>query len=276
MIVKSKSRIFTPTKTYDFPVKLLPLKTDNGIVVDRKAVYRSDLKKVIAVVGSKYKLIPHKQVLKQIEENLPVVLSTRKVEVCKAGAFLFANYESNKIAPVEPRKGDIVKFGIQIINSYNGRLPVAMRLYAVRLVCTNGLTAPKSVSTLSVKHMSGANIIEARKEFDKKIVEFVKYSKIWTTWAHTKPSKIKMEEFLKARLSKGGQEIVRSKFKAQQDDTVWGFYNALTWYGTHVIKSRGLKGVDVPQANTRIKELALHQFAFDQDVMSRFYHINWN
>lgn len=265
----------TKTKKYDFPVSLLPLKTSNGIEVPNQAVYRSDTKKVIAVVGGDYHLIRHKKVIDDLESELPIITGTKKIQLCKDGAYLFVNYESNKIEPVEPRKGDIVKFGIQIFNSYNGRIPLGMRLYALRLKCLNGMTSPQNISALHVRHLEGANIVGAREEFIKKITEFQKFAPVWTKWAHTKAPKGRVDTFLKQHLNKGAKEIVEAKYQSEQDDTLWGVFNALTYFGTHVVQVRGSKDRK-PEEVGKLDDLAKKQFSFDRNVVEKFYKYNWN
>ncbi len=261
---------------YDFPVSLLPLKTANGITVPNRAVYRSDTKKVIAVVGADYHLISHKKVLDQLEGTLPILTGTRKISLCKQGNYMFANYESNKIDSAEPRKGDIVKFGIQIFNSYNGRLPLGMRLYALRLKCLNGMTSPQSISSLHVRHIEGANIVGAREVFMKKIEAFQKFSPIWTKWANTKCPKGRMDTFLKSYLNKGAREIVENKYVADQDDTLWGLFNALTYFGTHIVQVRGAKNRQADQVSVaKLPDLAKKQFSYDRNVVEKFYKYNW-
>ena len=275
--IRPTQKEYIADTNYSFNVSLVPLKYGK-VRCDRVGVYRADKNKIIAVVGPKYRLIPHSQVLEQIEESVPISIESRKIEVCYNGAYLFATYESPKIAPVFPRKGDTVNFGIQIINSYNGRLPVCMRLYAKRLVCLNGMTAPKSVSILAVKHLYGANIVEARKTFDKKIEEFVKFSDIWRRWASTKVSKGKMETFLKQNVTKGARTIIQGKFEDQKDNTIWGLYNALTWFGTHINQTRGIEpGLkNFSPIEDRLKDIAYRRLCWDSGVMSKFYKAKLN
>lgn len=267
------------TPKYDFSVSLLDLKTSNGIKIPQKAVYRSDLKKVIAVVGADYQLVRHAEVLARIEETLPIITGTRTIHVCKQGNYMFANYESNKIEPVEPRKGDIVKFRIQIFNSYNGRISLGMRLYALRLACLNGMTVPQEVSTIQSRHVSGVSITATRDAFSKKMEEFQKFAPVWSQWTKVKAPKGRMETFLKAYTSKGARAIIQDKFLSEQDDSLWGFFNSITWFGSHIVKVRNAQELPdnkVKADLTKIKDLAEKQFAFDRNVVEKFYKYNWN
>lgn len=262
---------------YDFPVTLQPVIVKGKEVPYHKAVMRSDTYRVLGIVSDRYKLIPNKEVINSIESSLPVTVSSRKISICDGGALMFVNYESPKIESVEVRKGDVVKFGIQLFNSYNGRIAVGMRLLAYRLVCENGMTVPRSVSTLNVRHLPGANIIEAREAFTKKIEQFVKYSDTWRKWSNKKPSAIRMNEFTKKYFGKKSQEIVTAKFKSQNDNTVWGFFNAVTWFGTHVLRTQSVIEGSLPEDTAqKLKDLSHKQFGYDRTVVESFYKYNWN
>lgn len=266
----------------NFPVEFQRLTTENGKVINKKAVVRTDKNIVLGVVGDKYRLIPHSEVLKQIEETLPIGLNTRKVEITDDGAFMFARYESPKIKSVQPRKGDIVSFGIEIFNSYNGKTGVGMRMIARRLICENGMTVPRSISSVSVRHMSNCNIIKAREEFNKKIELFMKYQKIWGMWTKQKTSERKLESFLKKKkVAKKAIKIILSKFETQKDSTIWGAFNAVTWYGTHVLQTSGLETDSSILSSTKdlgerkLKNKAKLQFAWDRTIVESFYSFAW-
>lgn len=255
---------------YDFKIETSPLLTKTGLPTNRIAIIRKDVNRVISVVGKKYKVILHVDVIKQIEKSLPVSLSSRKICVCKDGNFMFANYESPKVSGVEVRKGDIVKFGVQLFNSYNGKLAVGMRLLAHRVVCSNGMTVPKSISTLQVRHMYGADLIQAKEEFIKKIKQFEKFQETWKVWATQPVKDYQLEDFLEKKVAEKTKIIILDKFKIENDLTVWGAFNAVTWFGTHIVSATRSEIVK------KSSDLAYHQFGFDRAVVEKFYKQNWN
>lgn len=249
---------------YNFPVKLMQLKTDTGLKTTSFGVVRTDTKKVIGVVGSNYRYIPHKKVIDKIENSLPISVASKKIEIAKGGAVMIARYDTLKIEPAVIRKNDVINFRVEIVNSYDGTYPVLMRLAAMRVVCENGMIIPKSLVSLSFKHTSGADILNARKLFNEKLVLFTKAQDIWKKWSETVAKKAKIDEFFKRNLSYKAEDQIMSKFVADKDDSVWGLYNALTYYITHKLDSR-IKS-DLPVKRFRMRH-------YEEEA---FYRFNWN
>lgn len=271
-----------PQPKWNFPVELQSLRTMKSIAAPRfKAVVRTDTKKVLGIVGLDYKIITNKDFLEQIESSLPVSIASRKIEICNEGAMMFVNYESPKIKPIDVKKGDTVQFGIRLFNSYNKRLAVGMQLLAYRLVCMNGMTVPKGVSTLHVRHTARADIPNAYKEFQKKIAQFTKSSIIWQNWTKQKPTASTIDSFLTQNVSKSAKKLILANFEDSKDSSLWGLFNSVTWFRTHVLKTLSLDSEaatnskdNLPQ--NRIKDLAHKQFGFDRRVVEKFYSQKWN
>lgn len=262
---------------YDFPVAIQPIYTQKQTQCpNHRAVVRTDTGRVLGVVGSKYNLVKNTDLLNQLEESLPVAVGNRQINLADNGAIMFVNYTSPKIDNVEVRKGDIVRFGIQVFNSYNGKLAVGMRLQAYRLACENGMTVPRSVSTLHIRHVHGvtSHITGARETFNKRVEEFVKYKNVWKKWGTIKAEPVLVEKFSKQYLGAKSREVVRNKYEADQDDTVWGFFNAVTWFGTHVLRTKTYS--EAVPVEERLENLTFKQFAYDRTVTERFYRFKWS
>lgn len=276
---ETKPRFPVPDSKYDFPVELQPIKTSTGISIpNKRAVVRIDTKTALGVVGTDYQILKNKDVLSQIEESLPVALSTRKINICKGGTYMFARYLSPKIQSVEVAKGDIVQFGVEIFNSYNGKTALGMRMLAFRLVCTNGMTTPRSISTIQVRHTANANLIDARKEFEQKVELFYKYADSWKKWTHEQPKESQIKKFLDERISqKTTKEIILNKYAIDKDQSLWGFFNAVTWYGTHVLKPRLAKDLNdkVTSMSGVHGDAARIQFRYSRQVVEPFYEYQW-
>lgn len=264
---------------YDFPVEMQPIKTTSGIdIPNKRAVVRTDTKKALGVVGTDYHILHNKEVLKQIEDSLPVALATRSINICKGGVYMFARYMSPKIQSVQVAKGDIVQFGVEIFNSYNGKTALGMRMLAFRLVCTNGMTTPRSISTIQVRHTANVSFIDARKEFEKKVELFYKYADTWKKWPTMKPTDAQIKKFLDERISqKTAKEIILNKYSIDKDDSLWGFYNAVTWYGTHVLKPTLAKHLDdkTKSMSGVHGDAARLQFKYARQVVEPFYEYQW-
>jgi len=250
---------------YNFPVEERKIKTIDGLDVPRKAIVRTDTNKVLSVMGEEYALVKHSDVLDNIEKTIPTELINRKITLCKDGAILFARYETPKIETVEVKKGDIVKFGVEVFNSYDGSLPVGFVFIALRLVCTNGMTIPKSIARLSVRHTGGVKLNNVQEEFTRRLPLYFNTANRWREWADVTPSQEKTDAFLKSVMGERLRKQFGEEYQSAKDKTVWGLYNLLTYYNTH--------NINVRKNNTENKRLA--QFNFEQRVLGNFYNYKW-
>lgn len=277
--VKEPIKFPEPVTKYDFPVELRELKTVEGIKIpEKKAVVRTDTNTCLGVVGSNYQIFSNKDVITQIEKTLPIELGTRTISITDGGMYMFARYLSPKIKSVEVAKGDIVQFGIEIFNSYNGKIALGMRMLALRLICTNGMTSPRSFSTITVRHIAGANIADAQEEFQKKVKLFIDYSDCWKNWLKITPEETQIKQFLTSRIpQKNAREIIRNKYESDKDKSLWGFYNAVTWYGTHVLKPTFKDALNdkVTSVAPLHRDASHMQFRYARQVIEPFYSYKW-
>ena len=233
------------TTTFDFPVKLSPIKT-NGVVIPHKvSVFRTDLNKPIGVVSDKYSLIPHNEVIKGMRQALGTTKYEEKVELLKDGAHMFATYKIPGVQ-VEVAKGDMVALQVIARNSYDGRKAFSLTLGAFRLVCTNGMIIGREFFTFSQRH------VEAGTEFNSELLK----ERIGEMVSSFKGSLEDMKKMTYTQLSKNPDtlfdpEIVdlpeylvkaaKEEYLKAKVHTVWGFYNSLTFAISHSMRKENPK-----------------------------------
>lgn len=256
------------TKFKTFPIIESPLKTATGLSVPRRAILRTDTRpsRCIGIVGNNYKIIHHDDVLEQIENDLPLILKTRKVNFCRGGAVMFASYFTDKIKQVSIRKGDIVRFGIEVINSYDESLPLSFRFIAERLVCNNGMVIPKSFCSLNVRHTNKANIVNARDKFMEKLPLISQTISKWRKWLNIKPSEEQVDIYLEIYFNQKIAQCIKGHYLAGKSLNLWGLFNAVTFYISHELEVR--KGNE--------ENLRLRQFSFNRTSVEKFYKFRWN
>jgi hypothetical protein len=172
-------------------------------------------------------------------------------------------FNDSVIPKEEVKKGDIVSFGLEIFNSYDGSLPVGFLMTALRLICTNGMTIPKSLVRLAIRHTVNAKINEIKDLVLSKILKFKESLHLWRNWTEQKISEGDSIKFIQDTFGKRQSKIIEEVYRTKkEDDTVWGLYNSLTYYQSHLIKTR--KGNE--------ENIRLNQWAFDEKVMDRFYN----
>jgi len=250
----------------NFEVVEKKLKTVDGIDVPHKAIVRADNNMVLGVMGEDYKLVKHSDVLDQIESKIPTTLQNRRINICKSGAIMFAKYETPRIQNVEVKKGDIVKFGIEIFNSYDGSLPVGFMFTALRLVCTNGMTIPKSIARICVRHTAGLELDNIKEAFANRLPLYMGTANKWREWTNITPKADRVQSFFKDRLGKRLSKQFEENYKKAEDKSLWGLYNLFTYHCTHDIKVRAKQ-----EQNKR-----LAQFNFEKNVINDFYSYKWN
>ena len=249
----------------DFEVQEKRLQTAEGVLAPAKGILRVDNQDVLGVVGLDYKLVPHKDVLEGIEKNIPTQLQNRRITVCRGGAIMFSQYDTPQIADECIQDGDIVQFGLEAFNSYDGSLQVGFMLRARRLKNNANLFIPKSIASIAMKHSSKLNIGTIKDAFLKRMPLFMQTASKWKEWTKIIPSEQKIKDFLEKTV---GERLVKSlmlDYLASPDKSVWGLYNVLAQYSTHAIK--------VHKNNEENKRVT--QFLFEKKAFTSFYFVDW-
>ena len=254
---------------YDFPTELRPIMICNGErIPDRMAVVRTDTNMALGIVGKDYKIVPHSAVIETFDRV--DILSRKKVDVCKGGAVLMAQYElkeGKNILCADVKVGDTVSFGIRVFNSMNSLFGVGFELNALRLQCKNGLVVPRAIAKLSFRHFQGLDVSRFTELIQEKTREIEPTVEIWKRWMEIKPSPERITEFFKdvdvgKRLTK---KLYKKAIESAQGAGVWGLYQVFTHYITH-------------ELNTRVapEDKILIQKDKERSFLDRFYTFNWN
>jgi len=250
----------------DFPVEEKRLQTAEGILAPAKGILRTDTNKVLGVVGLDYKMVLHKAVIEGIEKNVPSRLQNRRITVCRDGAIMFSYYNTPDIADECIQDGDIVQFGLEAFNSYNGELQVGFMLRARRLKNNSSLFIPKSIANISMKHSGRMDIESIKSAFLKRMPLFMQTASKWKEWTKITPPEFKVKEFLEKAVGERLQKDLMFDYQASPDKSVWGLYNVLAHYSTHAIKTH--------KSNEENKRVT--QFNFEKKIFTNFYFVDWS
>lgn len=224
-----------------FPVEERNVFVEGGIQIPQtKAIWRPDKKICLGVRTNKYGLVHHGDFL---DEIVPILeeeyLNNYSLSVCQHGAMMFCKVFSDTHYKEEIKVGDIVKFGVEIFNSYNGTSRCGALLVAERLICSNGMVVPHTLLNFSVKHI-GNIVIDKLKEKIKIILGGIggcidNYKR----WSNTKLSVEEAESFFNKFFGKREKKQLFEGFKTVENGTVWDLYNYLTSWLSHDIRTRG-------------------------------------
>ena len=223
-------------------IVLKPLKAEGILVPNKKAVVDTTTNRILGIVSPRYKIVRNQDLLKAVQplaeelgmKTAPQIIST------KGGAVTFFKFLGEKKLNQEVRKGDIVNFGIEFFNSYNGSLPLGFHITALRLVCTNGLVVPSSIRELSIRHMGDASASLIKNELGDYFGKTKDAIGIWKRWSEVRPSLNQVKSFLKISTGKKLQNNLTERYTKlpEVDQSLWGLYNVLTAYLTHDLKTR--------------------------------------
>lgn len=226
--------------TYSFPVNLKPIETVGKEITGKKAVYREDTGEVLGIISDKYQILKHEDVVNGFREALDGQDYSENIQTTKKGSYLFANYRLNGIQG-EVKKGDMVALQLTVKNSYDGANSLQISLGAVRLVCTNGMTISKKFFGYSVRHI-GSNVGINYQALSEKLWtladQFKNSLPAMKRMAETSVSGEHLFDSSEIRLPKYLAKEAEQEFQKSNDQTVWGYYNSLTYAITYKMKKQ--------------------------------------
>ena len=217
--------------------------TSDGLdVPQRMAVVNTISNRVIGIVSPRYKVIHNTDLLKVITptlEDLKVDGSNPQIRTTKGGAVTFFKFLGDKVTG-EIQKGDVVRFGIEFFNSYDGSMPVGFHIIAERLVCTNGLVVPKSITEIHIRHIGDVNIGTIKNRVKEYFPKTIAAINLWKKWSETRPQEYQLDSFLRKVTGERLRLDFMNRYKNLPKDkqNLWEFYNLITYHISHQIKTR--------------------------------------
>jgi len=215
------------------------------VIKGKKAIVRTDSGAVLGVVSNRYEVFKHEDVLDSINgvsNNLNLIQP--EPSFYKDGAVMHADYYLGATKEIASSTvGDMVKFGIRIMNSYDGSFKLSYLLVAFRLVCSNGLVLPKTIRSFSIKHFkSNANRFKGEDIFNRLNTSLNDIDSIvsnYDNWARRKVTTQEVNSFLITEFGKReSKNLINYSENQIEEYTVWGLYNMLTQYVTYETKAR--------------------------------------
>ena len=245
---------------WSFPVEMMP--TPNAVTgepePDAFQVVRTDTNTVLGHHGSRYKLVPHDDVVNSImdavkqsdittdykEPTISVFENGRKMR----GELIFPDLV------VEPQVDDYVQARIVFTNSYDQSWSFFQSVDALRLWCLNGCTTPDAVARSRYKHTTFLNVDGSAAKIKEGIKHFHTRKDEWQKWMKRKISNDYAEIFFKKTIAKGfsrqqsvdnvNQKQMENLLRIWENETKqlgnnqWALYNCLTYWATHTQDAR--------------------------------------
>ena len=245
---------------WNFPVEMMP--TPNAVTgepePDAFQVVRTDTNTVLGHHGSRYKLVPHDDVVNSImdavkqsdittdykEPTISIFENGRKMR----GEILFPDLV------IEPQVDDYVQARIVFTNSYDQSWSFFQSVDALRLWCLNGCTTPDAVARSRYKHTTFLNVDGSAAKIKEGIKHFHTRKDEWQKWMKRKISNDYAEIFFKKTIAKGfsrqqsvdnvNQKQMENLLRIWENETKqlgnnqWALYNCLTYWATHTQDAR--------------------------------------
>ena len=257
------------SNSYNFPVEEQPVYTQDGeLIPDHKCIVRTDTGKTLGLHGSRYRMIPHDDVVNSIldgvkasnltsdyEVNVDVIEDGRKLR----GEIIFPDLVQ------QPAVGDYVQFRVSFFNSYDGSWSFSQQANGLRLWCLNGCTTPDAIARSRFKHTTSVNVDGSAAKIINGAEHFMGRSKQWQSWMQTRLNNDQVEQFFRSTICKvvTKQQQVTKTNEKQLENLIsgwdrekvdlgwnkWALYNCLTHWATH---TNDLKSPQIARYNREI------------------------
>lgn len=257
------------SNSYNFPVEEQPVYTQEGeLIPDHKCIVRTDTGKTLGLHGSRYRMIPHDDVVNSILDGVKASNLTSdykvSVDVIEDGRKLRGEIIFPDLVQ-QPAVGDYVQFRVSFFNSYDGSWSFSQQANGLRLWCLNGCTTPDAIARSRFKHTASVNVDGSAAKIIGGAEHFMGRSKQWQSWMQTRLNNDQVEQFFRSTICKvvTKQQQVTKTNEKQLENLIsgwdrekvdlgwnkWALYNCLTHWATH---TNDLKSPQIARYNREI------------------------
>lgn len=257
------------SNSYNFPVEEQPVYTQEGeLIPDHKCIVRTDTGKTLGLHGSRYRMIPHDDVVNSILDGVKASNLTSdyevSVDVIEDGRKLRGEIIFPDLVQ-QPAVGDYVQFRVSFFNSYDGSWSFSQQANGLRLWCLNGCTTPDAIAKSRFKHTASVNVDGSAAKIIGGAEHFMGRSKQWQSWMQTRLNNDQVEQFFRSTICKvvTKQQQVTKTNEKQLENLIsgwdrekvdlgwnkWALYNCLTHWATH---TNDLKSPQIARYNREI------------------------
>ena len=251
--------------SYDFPVELQEIYVrhpdsapmSEGVYYEAprslaQAVVRTDTGDVLAVHGGSYRITKHADVIENIEKmlqqsELAGEKIVREISTYDRGAKLRAYYKFPELV-AEPVVNDIVAFGLEVLNSYDGQWAFNLAGIPERLWCLNGCTDATYSVRFRRKHTTTFNVEAMLGSIKNQIELFQGADGVWKQYYDTPAPTSDVERFFRKtvchapslndpnKVNGARLENLLGRWaynRSGSGSNMWSLYNTLTEWATH-------------------------------------------
>ena len=216
-----------------------PVKAEGIVASGFKAIFSKKQNRAISIVSSRYCLMQSKEIMRNVVGALSK-LGIHEVEgtIIEQNGRAFARVLLPKYIS-EGNSNKDIQLGFLLVNSYDRTKALSISGFAMRIVCTNGMVAPRTLGAAFVKKHYGnitAQVQEAVSQMIKTIVKNAPglQAAIKAAMKEKYEAWKDMEKALeKVGYSKKSAKKILAKVRVPgKTATKWDLYNAITNYFT--------------------------------------------
>jgi len=224
-------------------------------IVGNKQTSDNGMLHVFKFASNRYKPLLNRDIMYVTRQAiLELGLDARDMEVNHHFSSDYSRWRCNITFPnitIEPAVGDVVKYGLQISNSYDLTWAYEQILRAFRLWCLNGCTTGESAgNSTHRKHTTNISVEGEGQKIANGLEAFFESEGEYQRWMAIHLTHTKVTELFKmtlARYSVGGKVKTNNKvlnalmidWRRQSSSTMWQAYNVATAWASHSQAQRG-------------------------------------
>jgi len=238
-----------------------------------RGVYRDDSDELISICGPAFKPVQHMDVLGPLMQGLEEsgYAVEERAQASRSALYDLQGRKGAWVSPKVTDNGAVMRtdiilgdfieptgstsyladgpdtnfFRISILNSHNSKYAVKVNTSYLRVICMNGMTQPHFSAGVYGKHTSGFSVEGLQRQIANAMQMMGDDADRFGLWAKTKVSIEQATDFLKLTLAKLPKKAtgeahysepllnkILTRFRVE-DQTLWGLYNAVTWWQTH-------------------------------------------
>ena len=210
------------------------------------AVVDTDNKRAIHLHGSNYQLVKYSKILNGLSDALDEYGITLDNTSIQFNVHPDLNYfklrilfnDGSKFSPhaMTTNANDKLKFGIEVVSSYDASIVYQIRAMFLRLICDNGMKSFESLGETVKKHTTHFNVNDSFLKLQHLGTTFEKMQDKFEVYNSLKLTGVQVDGIFRkfSNDSENKYNLLKQVLETDMhDSTLYDVYNALTNYSSH-------------------------------------------
>ena len=243
---EEESTVFNMCKTPVNLQKIDIIKENYKLNKPTYAVVDMQNNRAIHLHGANYQLIPYDYILYQLSDALDdygIDISNTNIQFSihedlnyMKLRILFGDDSAFKPYSMSKNDNDKLRFGIELISSYDASLVFTLRAMFVRLICANGMTSFEDVNSSIKRHTKKFDVDTSFEKLRHLNKTFTNMSNRFEVYNHTDLTSADVDILFKKFAGKNESKynlLLKVLETPKDKSTLYDVYNALTNYSSH-------------------------------------------